>query len=572
MSANDVPAALAAISQPPASKRALDAHTMHARKRSKHHKHHHVKYHAPTSSASSSVSSSATDRDVRDVVTPLWRTPYADQLQLKLRAVRAKLETFARDVRSDAAKQSAAASLHWPHADATSDLPCPLLGIVASPVVDYYRNKCEFPIGVDAQRAPTVGFNGGRFIDGQTSVVAPDACVNVPAHAKHLAALLTAFLRSDAAAPLGTPFDKYTHAGVWRLLSVRSATTTGECMCIVQVQGKDATATTLAAINAAIVELFAPAQLGGAPLPLPDAHRVVSVCVQVYDGVSNAAPTDLPVTQLYPPIAIDQTADATDTGAALTTAEPHITERLLGLEFRIAPSAFFQTNSLGAERLYSAVVALCDLRAGDTLLDVCCGTGTIGHIFAAGTPIAFDLVQATSGGDGARGSGDECGASTSTAAVVPSASLLSSSAEHARPARVVGFELCAPAVENARANAARNCIADVCSYHTGKAEDTLPQFLQSLPKKSAASRIVAVVDPPRGGLHPSVLKALRRCTAIDALVYVSCNPATLVQDMQKLTLPVCAKLPGIAFHPVRALAVDMFPHTEHCEMVVQLTR
>jgi tRNA (uracil-5-)-methyltransferase len=92
----------------------------------------------------------------------------------------------------------------------------------------------------------------------------------------------------------------------------------------------------------------------------------------------------------------------------------------------------------------------------------------------------------------------------------------------------------------------------------------------SAPPRAAA--VVAVVDPPRGGLHPSVLKALRRCAAIDSLVYVSCNPATLLQDMQKLTQAASAKFPGAPFAPVRALCVDMFPHTEHCELIVQLRR
>ena len=112
-----------------------------------------------------------------------------------------------------------------------------------------------------------------------------------------------------------------------------------------------------------------------------------------------------------------------------------------------------------------------------------------------------------------------------------------------RPKTVVGFDICESSIANARDNAAANGLT-TCSYYAGKAEDTLPAFLKTLAAAPAAGAdnadveftpaVVSVVDPPRAGLHPSVLKSLRRCSRLDALVYVSCNPATLVQDLHKL--------------------------------------
>ena len=87
---------------------------------------------------------------------------------------------------------------------------------------------------------------------------------------------------------------------------------------------------------------------------------------------------------------------------------------------------------------------------------------------------------------------------------------------------------------------------------------------------------MAVVDPPRGGLHPKVVRALRECKAIDRLVYVSCNPTgTFVDDAIKLCLPTrCGGKwsTGEPFLPLRAAPVDMFPDTKHCELVVVFSR
>jgi len=77
------------------------------------------------------------------------------------------------------------------------------------------------------------------------------------------------------------------------------------------------------------------------------------------------------------------------------------------------------------------------------------------------------------------------------------------------------------------------------------------------------------VDPPRAGLHHTVTAALSRCTQLNRIVYVSCNPESLAEDVVRLTMPSEIHEP---FVPVKAVAVDMFPHTLHCEMVLLLER
>ena len=114
-----------------------------------------------------------------------------------------------------------------------------------------------------------------------------------------------------------------------------------------------------------------------------------------------------------------------------------------------------------------------------------------------------------------------------------------------------------------------------------KAEDCLPQMLgtepadTSLPTIPAEGRVVAIVDPPRSGLHKDVLAALRSNERIERIVYVSCNPGgSLRNDLLRLCGPITKnkRSSGTPFIPVRATAVDMFPMTPHTELVLQLDR
>jgi tRNA (uracil-5-)-methyltransferase len=146
--------------------------------------------------------------------------------------------------------------------------------------------------------------------------------------------------------------------------------------------------------------------------------------------------------------------------------------------------------------------------------------------------------------------------------------------------QVVGLELVPQAVEDAKQNAKLNGIANA-EFFAGRAEQTLRAALHAEAERNggALGRVVGVVDPPRSGLHPDVVKALRKCEQLQHLVYVSCNPAgSLLDDAVALCEPVDEKSVnqrkrhGKPFRPTRAVPVDLFPHTDHCEMVVVFSR
>ena len=188
-------------------------------------------------------------------------------------------------------------------------------------------------------------------------------------------------------------------------------------------------------------------------------------------------------------------------------------------------------------------------RVRHAIVDVCCGTGTIGLVCA----------------------------------------------RHPRVTRVVGVELSEEAVADARTNAALNGVANA-TFVCARAEAAIGNILELAAGEAAGEgasasaaggggggggggapwRCTAIVDPPRSGLHASVIRALRTCRALKRVVYVSCNPAgSFIEDAIKLCAPQeqnSAFARGPALRPVAAAMVDLFPSTAHAELVVVFER
>jgi tRNA (uracil-5-)-methyltransferase len=219
--------------------------------------------------------------------------------------------------------------------------------------------------------------------------------------------------------------------------------------------------------------------------------------------------------------------------------------------FQISPGAFFQVNTEGAEILYRLVVDKIREIAPDPsrtlLFDVCCGTGTIGL-----TCLKAGVVG-----------------------------------------RVVGVDISEPAIMDAKRNASLNGYSTelsddsihadespVTRFVASRAELVLGREIQRVKQLQRRNdgppdilQFVAVVDPAREGLHADVIKAIRSNNQICHLVYVSCNPtATLVRDAALLCSPPTKRYTGRPFRIVAATPVDMFPLTNHCEMVMTFHR
>jgi len=212
----------------------------------------------------------------------------------------------------------------------------------------------------------------------------------------------------------------------------------------------------------------------------------------------------------------DETGDrtiATTGQVQLVYGEDKIVEELLGLSFEISMKSFFQTNPKSAERLYEKVVDYA-LEKKETIdnnivLDLFCGTGTIGQIVAS----------------------------------------------KSENAQIVGVDIVESAIENARENAARNGIKGVKFY----AAD-VGHFLRDRPEYIGKIRTI-ILDPARAGIAPKTLKKIINLNA-ERMVYVSCNPATQARDIEQFS---------IAGYQIKKFSlVDQFPHTSHIESIVLL--
>ena len=208
----------------------------------------------------------------------------------------------------------------------------------------------------------------------------------------------------------------------------------------------------------------------------------------------------------------DSVADVVkNEGTDILWGEDFFYEELLGLRFRISPFSFFQTNSLGAEVLYTTAREF--ILNGDenslnekTVYDLYSGTGTIAQMMA---PICKE---------------------------------------------VVGVEIVEEAVEAAKENAKLNGL-DNCSFLAGdvlKVLDTIDQKPDYI-----------ILDPPRDGIHPKAIEKIINY-GVDHMVYISCKPTSLARDLEIFL--------ARGYQVDKICCIDQFPGSVHVETVVLLSQ
>ncbi|MCH2200280.1 MAG: 23S rRNA (uracil(1939)-C(5))-methyltransferase RlmD [Flavobacteriales bacterium] len=204
--------------------------------------------------------------------------------------------------------------------------------------------------------------------------------------------------------------------------------------------------------------------------------------------------------------------EARSGSSSVIYGEEKVIERINGLDFEISMSSFFQTNPKSAEKLYSLVVDFAGKPATEDafLMDLFCGTGTIGQLLA-------------------KGSG----------------------------AKVIGVDIVESSIEDAKENAKRNGVENVEFYAAAAGK-----FLREYPEYIGKIDTI-VLDPPRAGIAP---KTLRKVIELGArrIVYVSCNPSTQARD--------AATLSEAGYEMKRLKLVDQFPHTSHVEAIAQFDK
>ena len=185
----------------------------------------------------------------------------------------------------------------------------------------------------------------------------------------------------------------------------------------------------------------------------------------------------------------------------------HIMEEMEGLQFKVGPKSFYQTNTEQAYELYKVARDFAELTGEELVFDLYTGTGTIAN---------FVAKQAK---------------------------------------QVIGIEYVPEAIEDAKVNAKLNLLNNTL-FFAGDMKDILNEdFITQYGRPD-----VIITDPPRAGMHEDVVKTILFAEP-RRIVYVSCNPATQARDLALL---------DEKYEVTKVQPVDMFPHTQHVENVVQL--
>jgi 23S rRNA (uracil1939-C5)-methyltransferase len=177
--------------------------------------------------------------------------------------------------------------------------------------------------------------------------------------------------------------------------------------------------------------------------------------------------------------------------------------------FRISPRSFYQVNPVMTTVLYGKALDYMSLTGKETVVDAYCGTGTIGILAAK------------------------------------------------KAKKVVGIELNEDAVCDAKINAERNAVHNI-DFYTANASDFMVEMAETKQKVD-----VVIMDPPRSGADNKFISAVAKLSP-ERVVYVSCNPESLERDLKTFM--------RFGYHAKKIQPVDMFPHTNHVESVVCLTK
>lgn len=335
--------------------------------------------------------------------------------------------------------------------------------IIGADNSEHYRNKAQLPVTLDSEGKVHVGF----FAPRSHRVIPLDDC---KLQSKSFDKAVRIFLEWANKNHI-QPYDEGTHSGILRHLYLRYAEMTDELMVCIVANAKELRK------EKQLVQMLA-----------ENLRNLKSVVLNTNTEKTNVI-----------------------TGKICRTlyGEGYITDILCEMKFRISPLSFYQVNRLQAERLYQKASEFADLKSDETLLDMYCGTGTIGLTMAK------------------------------------------------RVRNLIGVEIIPQAIEDAKSNAAENNITNtefICA-DAAMAAETL--------KKRNIRPDCIVLDPPRKGCENSLIDTVSEMSP-KRIVYVSCDPATLARDVKIFSEK--------GYFVQKAVPVDLFPRTPHVETVVLMSR
>ena len=321
-----------------------------------------------------------------------------------------------------------------------------------------YRNKAQFPVGLDKEGKPIMGV----FAQRTHEIIPMRNCMIQNYYSEQIANFVFGYIKEHGI----SVYNENTGKGLVRHIVVKVGVRTHEIMCIIVINGREFKEEK--SLAKAILKEF------------PEVKTVVKNInmrnTNVILGMENE----------------------------VIAGDGYIYDILGEYTFKISPLSFYQVNPVQAEALYYTAIEKAELSKNDVLYDLYCGIGTIG-IFAS------KYVK-----------------------------------------QVYGIEIVEQAIDDAKENAKINGIDNI-DFLAGDVE----KVFEKLIKEKKALPDVVIVDPPRRGLDNNTIQTLLALEP-KKVVYISCNPATMVRDI---------KLLDEKYDIDEIQPVDMFPFTSHCEVV-----
>ncbi|XP_046680805.1 tRNA (uracil(54)-C(5))-methyltransferase homolog isoform X2 [Homalodisca vitripennis] len=374
-------------------------------------------------------------------------------------------------------------------------LPFKLDEVRSSPLIDGYRNKCEFRIGLHPQtKKVIVGYRVDNQEGDNIAVAPPDSLRHLPKEMLEVVKVFEKFVQESPHPPQIQNHD----TGVWRLLHVR-INKAKQLMVVVLINPTVLSPESLVQLKTDLIKYFTEGPAGS--------FNVVSLYLHTDNDVKTLGGGDKvkrPTGQLE-----------------LLWGQTHMEEQLLDLNLEIDPNFYFQNNTFGAEELYKAVMELAGVDEETTVLDLCCGSGGMGMMFAK------------------------------------------------RCKEVIGVEVMDVNVDDAKRLAAKNGLTN-CEFLQGSVDDLMPELEEKLKGK----KVVPILDPPRVGISNKAIASIRKSKEISRLIYISSNHKPPVKNLLDFA-NVDANSPFEGLDPFvvkRVLPLDTSPHTLRCELVFMCER
>ena len=322
----------------------------------------------------------------------------------------------------------------------------------------HYRNKAQYPLGIDKNGEPTIGV----FANRTHEVIPMEKCLIQNPKSEEIAKYILEFIKQKNI----SIYNEKTGKGLFRHIVIKVGIKTNQIMCILVINGKS----------------------------IPEELQLKSELIKNFPEIKT----------------IIKNINTKNTNVILGEeniniyGDGYIYDILGEYTFKISPLSFYQVNPIQAEKLYNLGIQMAQITKDDVVFDLYCGIGTISLFMA----------------------------------------------KYAK--KVYGIEIVKEAVQSAKENAKINGITNT-EFFAGDVEIILDDLIN---KKLVKADIV-MFDPPRKGLDNNSINNILKIKP-KKIVYISCNPATLIRDLAKFEDDYDIK---------NIVPVDMFPFTSHIECV-----